>query len=153
MPGLKTKVSIKMPDLSLDQPDQTLFRAAALETKKRIRVRTETDKKDYLGKAFKGYTAEYKKKRIEGKISKPGGGFYGARSGTPNLSLSTKMLGSMRTLFTKSKGTVTLSGEEALKARGNEARGRIFFAFHETDRDKVLSLVTNWMTKKNKLKR
>ncbi len=59
----------------------------------------------------------------------------------------------MRIFFTKSKGTVTLSGEEAKKARGNEARGRIFFAFSENDRDSVLRLVTNWMTKKNKLKR
>ncbi len=151
--ALKTNVKIKMPDLTLDQPDQTFFKAAAIETKKRIRVRTETNKKDYTGKAFRGYSPEYKKKRVEGKISKPGGGFYGARSGTPNLSLSTKMLGSMKVLFTKTKGTVTLSGEEAKKARGNEARGRIFFAFHETDRDKVLKLVANWMTKKNKLKR
>jgi len=142
-----------MPDLTLDQPDQTLFKAVAIETKKRIRVRTETNKKDYLGKGFKGYSLGYKKKRVEGKISKPGGGFFGARSGVPNLSLSSKMLGSMKTLFTRSKGTVTLSGEEAKKARGNEARGRIFFAFSKTDRDRVLKLVVNWMTKKNKLKR
>lgn len=104
MPGLKTKVSIKMPDLSLDQPDQTLFRAAALETKKRIRVRTETNKKDYLGRGFKRYTPEYSKFRT----SK-------GRSNTPNLSFSGRMLGSMRSLFTKNKGTVTLSGEEAKK--------------------------------------
>ena len=139
---MKTTVKVKQPDLSLDQPNQTLYRAVALETKKRIRVRTETSKKDYLGRGFKKYTQEYKQFR-----SKKG------RSTTPNLSFSGKMLGSMRTLFTKKKGTVTLSGEQAKIARGNEARGRIFFALHKTDRDKILGLVTNWMTRKNKLKK
>lgn len=139
-----------MPDLRLEKPDQTFFKAAALEIKKRIRVRTETKKKDYLGRAFKKYSAIYKKRRAAGKAQKNVGPRQVSK---PNLSLSTRMLGGMKTLFTKRKGTVTLSGEEAKKARGNEAKGRIFFAFHSKDRDSVLKLVTNWMAKKNKLKR
>jgi hypothetical protein len=139
---LQVGTKVKMPDLSIDMPDRTFYQAAALETKKRIRKRTETSKLDYLGRRFKKYKQEYK----EFRASK-------GRSVTPNLSFSGKMLGSMKTLVTNKFGKVVLSGEEALKARGNEKRGRIFFAFSKKDRDKVLSLVGKWMGKKNKLKR
>ncbi len=134
--------NIKMPDLSIDMPGKTFYQAAALEVKKRIRKRTETDKKDYQGKGFKKYSAKY--------------GIYRSKSGRgvkPNLSFSGKMLGSMKVLASKITGKVVLSGEEAKKARGNEARGRIFFALHDKDRDAVMKLVTNWMGRKNKLKR
>lgn len=132
---------IKMPDLTIDMPDRTFWQAAALEVKKRIRVRTETDKKDYRGNAFKGYTQEYKEFR-----AKKG------RSVTPNLSFSGKMLGAMKTLFTSKLGKVVLSGEEAAKARGNEKRGRVFFALASSDERSVLNLIDKWMTKKNRLK-
>lgn len=139
MISVSAKVT-KRPSLKLEMPSRTFWTAAAIEAKKRIRQRTETGKKDHNNRAFKPYREEYKILR-----AKKG------RSTTPNLSFTGKMLGAMRIAVTNRIGKVVLSGEEALKAAGNEARGRIFFALAPPDIDAIYKMVDRWLAKKNRL--
>jgi len=130
-----------IPDLTITPPDVTFWRAAATEARRSIRVRTESKGQDHQERRFIGYGAKYAEYR-----QKKG------RSSWPNLSFSGRMVGSMQTTAKNLTGKISLSGEEANKALGNEERGRIFFGLSKSDIDAVLKTVDAWMTRKNRLK-
>ena len=132
---------IKRPKIVIKAPDVTFYRAAAVEAKKRIRRRTETDGLDYRGQKFTPYSEYYKQYRLKK-----------GRSGQPNLSFTGKMLTSMSAYSTTKSGHVALSGYFGNIARGNESNGRVFFALSSKDKSNILKTVGRWMAKKNRLK-
>ena len=132
----------KQPDLTLKIPSSPSFwRSVALAARRWMRKRTIEDAVDVAGRAFKKYSdayREYRKKKGRGVV--------------PNLSFTGRMLGAMQAIGKRLKGQILLSGQEGLKAFGNEARGRKFFDLSTKDRNSVIKLVARWMTKKNRLK-
>ena len=144
----------KKPSLKIKPPDRSTFwKIAALQVQKMIRQRTERQGVDSDGRSFKPYSTDYKKRRQAGKVSKAGGGYHQARTGKVNLSLSTKMLGSMKALGKRTKAIIRLSGNEGFKAWVNELKGRVFFDISKKEADKVVQLVADEVTRQNKLKK
>jgi hypothetical protein len=130
-----------MPDLSLEMISRQEWKMAAIQAKKMIKQRTQEEKVDYKRRPFKAYSEDYKKLRLRK-----------GRNATPDLTFSGKMLTAMSPYSTAKKGAVVYSGFYSKIARGNEARGRIFFALSSSDETKILKMVDKWMAKKNGLK-
>ena len=61
---IRVRIS-KIPDLKIKVPGRTFYTAVAIEAKKNVRKRTETQKVDHEGKAFKPYTPDYEAFRKE----------------------------------------------------------------------------------------
>ena len=132
-----------MPDLTIKLPKKASFwQAVALNARRWLRGRTARDKVDVKGKPFKPYSPDYKKYRKSKR-----------RSIVPNLVFTGRMLSAIQAIGNRLKGSLLLSGQEGLKAFGNEARGRKFFDLANKDRNKILTKVSRWMTKTNRLKR
>jgi len=123
------KVKVKLPNIKAKPPKTKFWNKIGLKAAKDIRKRTEMRGKDVKGNKLLPYSAAYRKARVNGEVSKPGGGTYGRRSGTANLSLSGRMLGAIaRGVRPKrTKVRLVLSGDEGGKAYANEKRGREFF--------------------------
>jgi hypothetical protein len=150
---METKVKVKMPDLSLDvKGDTRQWLGVATEIQKSMLKRTLAGV-SVTGRPFKAYTADYLKKRTAGKVGKPGGGYYGSRPGTVNLSLSSQMLNAMRAVGKRTKGFVVISGNAGFKAWVNELKGRKFFGISKKESAKVTKRVADFISRKNKLKK
>lgn len=139
-----------MPSLKIDMPKRKEWLAWS-EALMGFIYRRTIGGKDWQGKAFKKYSAQYGKRKAAGKIKIAGGvgRHLATGGGVVNLTLSSRMLKAMKAASTRFGGKVTLSGEEADKARGNEKNGRVFMAVNKTDTTKIVKLVDRWLTKKN----
>lgn len=122
------KIDVKLPPLDLSIPGIRFWNEAGLQAVKEIRIRTETKGEDSEGNRFRPYSPKYRAFRVES-----------GRSGTPNLSFSGRMLGSMARGIRAEKDNVKvqMSGEEGGKAFTNEQRGREFFNLSESQVDKL----------------
>jgi hypothetical protein len=133
---------IKVPDLEFETPAVKDWRAIGINETKEIRKRTEDRGKDYEQKGFKSYTKAYEDYRAAS-----------GRSRSPNLSFSGRMLGAMAKGIRPHSNMVKiiLTGEEAIKAFGNEKRGRTFFSISKKRADEILKGIDIWLAKKNDL--
>ena len=136
-------ISIKLgkrPDLRVKAPGRAFYKAVGVEARKQIRVRTETQGVDHEGDAFAPYSPGYLAKRIKSK-----------RSGKPNLSFTGQMLGSIQVQTSRKGVSLVISGQQGLKAWGNELHGRPFFFLSEKEKATILADIARWVTKKNRL--
>jgi hypothetical protein len=135
-------VKVKGQKIKFNAPDNpTFWRAVAVEAQKEIRTRTEKTGKDVDDRSFVAYSKAYEKRRAAR-----------GRSTRPNLSFTAKMLGSMRPIGRKGYAVIRLTGEQAEKAIGNEARGREFFGLSKGQTKTIFKEVLAWVTKHNKLR-
>lgn len=132
--GFEIKVDI--PKLEIKSPTSAFWEKVGLGEVQAIRVRTEDKGEDFEGKRFRPYTDKYRAFRVAT-----------GRSGTPNLSFSSRMLGSMvrGIRATKDGVVVQMSGEEGGKAFNNEQNGRIFFAYNDTRAIAILKEYSDWL--------
>lgn len=133
---------VSVPDLKFEKPSTGEWRKIGTTAASEIRKRTEDRGLDYENRGFKEYTKAYEDYRASTN-----------RSRRPNLSFSARMLGAMaRGVRPHSdKVKIILTGEEALKAFGNEQRGRTFFAISKKQADEILRWIDAWLTKRNDL--
>jgi hypothetical protein len=129
-------IKVDIPKLEIKSPTSAFWEKVGLAEVKAIRVRTEQRGKDAEGTDFKPYTPAYAAFRVK----------TGRRS-FPNLSFSSRMLGSMAKGIraTKDGVVVQMSGEEGGKAFANEQRGRIFFAYNDTRATAILKEYSDWL--------
>ena len=109
--------SVTGASLNVKLPTSADWLKVGMTEAREIRKRTETQGKDTENRPFKPYTKAY----AEYRASK-------GRRTKPNLSFSGRMMGAVgsNVSTTRDSAKITLSGEEGLKAWGNEERGREF---------------------------
>lgn len=137
------RVKIISPDLKIVTPNRQFYEALALDLAKQIRQRTEKKGVDVDDQKFKPYTKRYRKYRIEKK-----------RSAWPNLSFTGKLMGAIGrgAHGYPNKAVIALSGQEGLKAWGNEVRGREFFNLTKKQVDATVKKISLWLKRRNRLK-
>lgn len=121
--------TVSQVDLSINLPTQAEWLKLGLGEAKEIRQRAESRGQDVNNQSFKPYTQAY----AEYRASK-------GRGKKPNLSFTGRMMGAIGSNVRANKDsvTLTLSGEEGLKAWANEQNGRVFFGVTD-DRVKYLA--------------